>query len=297
MNNILTKKNMENIEITATMSPFAVRFEEEAELVPFPEKLIYLSRFSVSETEKEVLLAIDSLMVATSVQIMAMLADKPEITKKKISAALNRLYKGGYVYKLQFRSNGACSSFKVFVISSARGSALFRSIFDRYPVKNRYAESISDPTKLKKYLAANQLISQVKGVESSEMAQFYKKKAFLFPEVRISVHGRFTVNGKDYFCEVARREEDYKEKATARFKTLKKIISSYKNVSPVLTEKPTLIILCEDEEHRAEMMKIASKYFRSSDDVLFSYDLALTEEFDKAFTTYAIEEGKEKMSA
>lgn len=270
----LTKKAtaisaIENIK--TSVSPFAAREGERISICPHPEKLRYISQYTATDCEKDVLSAIEDHLFATSRQLHFFLSDKG-YDIKNIKRALDNLFKGGYIHKIKFETDTSVSSYKVYFISYRRGGPLFKSLFGRNPRRVWYAERITDVNTIKKFLAVNQFRSNI--LETTPFifsGSIIEKKTF-FGSFPIRIYGSFIYNNEAYICEAIRRgdnEEETKEKLTRLYKLMR----STKNTTPEIAIPLNLILICEDCEHIETIKRIAKGIFKGLSNMTFTFDM------------------------
>lgn len=255
------------------ISPFASREDEQIVYMPPSSKSCFISVYNITELQKIILRIIDENIFITSKLIISQLAGTG-YDEKLIKKELGRLYDGGYIHKIGFESDLGRSSYRVYFLSYKRGGILFKSVFGRYPKLVSYAESITDPSMIKKYLAVNQFISNIENAEPCLYRGQVVEKKVLFSKFPVRILGCFKNNERVFFCEVIRRSDDLKI-MLEKHSRLSKLISSPKNITPEINGVDlNLIIICEDELHAEEMEKLLHRTYRGRN-VTFTYDMEI----------------------
>ena len=98
----MIRNNLATSTINTMTSPFAVRDNETLEYVAPPVKLWYVSQYSITPVQKSVLLALDDLMIATTLQITDKVQVSMDVTADEVKKALATMWRGGYIHKMQF---------------------------------------------------------------------------------------------------------------------------------------------------------------------------------------------------
>lgn len=284
MENILIKRpyainGLDRIS-NKTTSPFASRPNEYIVHCDYPERTTYISQYTISDIQKQVLESLEELMFATSKMIITKL-EKNKVEPSKVKNALDGLFNGKYIHKIKF-CNKDCdseSSYRVYFINKKRGGPLFRSVFGRFARRLTFAESINEPATIKKYLSINQFLLNIEATPFLEHGQVIEKKGFL-NKFLLRITGS-AKNGNDLlFFEAMRRSDNTKaliEKAERYSKFLR---SPFKNITPEIKgDSVALVAICEDAEHAEEMRKFLRKTYRGVN-VTFTYDTAIFDSSD-----------------
>ena len=266
-----------------TVSPFAYRPSERIVHCEYPEKSKYISQYSINETQKLVLKAVEEMLFCTSKLIMAKLDTMNiNVEPKTVRNAIDNLFEGGYLHKIKFCTNETASNtscYRVYFLSYRKGGSLFRAVFGRNAKRISYAESVTDPTVIKKYLAINQYLINISAAPLLERGQVINKKSFLssFP---VRILGSAQVNRNLVFFEAFRRSDTPEITLEKQSRFAKFLRSPFKNVTPAIEgESVALVAICEDAEHAEEMRKFLRKTYRGVN-VTFTYDTAIFDSSD-----------------
>lgn len=282
------KENMDFSMIKATASPYAIRPNEKVEIAK-PERLFgYIDKLTITEKERLILGCVNYLMFATSMQISWMLASHG-IEQKEIHKTLSKMYHAGYLHKMEFRENGAISSFKVYAITGDRGYMLFKQIFGTRPNTKRDFFNKEDlPIRIKQILSANQLMAQLVGIAKCDIpshSQVFSIKRLFKKPMLIRTIGYFEINQTSYWVESVRKCDDYITNFEDRLKRLEYFQKNYRRIDKVndtaLASKPHIIVIAEDEKHMKELICSVKEY--DFTDVTFTHDMALIGNWENAF--------------
>ena len=290
----MIRNNLATSTINTMTSPFAVRDNETLEYVAPPEKLWYISQYSITPVQREVLVALDDLMIATTLQITDKIQASMDVTADEVKKALATMWRGGYIHKMQFvNDDGSSSNSKVYILSGTRGSALFKTVFGRKAFKVRFMEQITDITTIKNFLAVNQLILHTGNIVKENPRAEKMERSSVIPMLRttFSIQGSFiNTDGDLIICEAIRRKDSTNDKLTDRLKKLKKLVNGYDHYSNCfnsdfeIRQKPKVVFICEDERHIEEICSITSKMF-NKDDVIYTHDLGIVKNYESSFLT------------
>lgn len=265
--------------IITNVSPFAAREGERISICPHPEKLRYITQYTVTDCEKDVLFAIEDHLFATSRQLHFFLLNKG-YDIKNIKRALDNLFKGGYINKIRFETDTSASSYKVYFISYRRGGPLFKSLFGRNPRRVGYAEKITNVKTIKRFLAVNQFKSNISETKPFLFNGSIIEKRNFFYSFPIRIYGSFIYDNETYICEAIRRgdnEEETREKLTRFYKLMR----STKNTTPEIALPLNLILICEDREHVEAIKRIAKVIFKGVSNLTYTFDMEIFD--DKSF--------------
>ena len=263
-----------------TTSPFASRPNEYIVHCDYPEKAKYISQYNITETQKLVLESVAEMLFCTSKLIMAKL-DGKGFEPQTIRNAIDSLFAGGYLHKVKFcgEDNKSESSFRVYFLTYKKGGCLYKSVFGSYPKRITYAESISDPSIIKKYLAINQYITNLSADPLLGRGQVINKKSFLssFP---VRILGSIQSDRQLVFFEAFRRSDTPEITLEKQSRLAKFLRSPFKNVTPAIEgDSVALVAICEDSEHAKDMRKFLRNTYRGVN-VTFTYDTAIFDSSD-----------------
>lgn len=276
--------------IKATSSPYAIRLNEEAEIMKPHRYYGYIDQLNITPNERLVLGCVNYLMFATSMQVAWMLTAYP-IDQNEIHKILTKLYNGGYLHRLQFRRGGEISVFKVYAVSGDRGYMLYKQVFGVKPNTKRDFFNQSDlAIRIKQILSANQLMAQLIDVKKSTIpshSQVFSVERFLRRPMLIRTMGYFETGDICYWVEAVRRNEDYRSHFEDRLKRLVFFVKNHKRISTVrdaeLPSQPRIIVIAEDAARMNELKQLVAAY--DIPDPLFTHDMALVGKWEDAFQT------------
>ena len=159
----LKKTNEELLE--TKLSPFASyrgdnhRINRPKRTTSKSEVDFLLEKGHIGEVEKMVLVAINNLVFATSLQITTYLNKKGiSIESKSVARKLTRLKEKSFIKQIEFVSENSTSSYKAYYLGY-HGIGLLRAL-DKKTYSQGYVSEIKT-AKIKCLLASNQLLTQV----------------------------------------------------------------------------------------------------------------------------------------
>ena len=167
-----------------------------------------LEKGHIGDTEKIILLAINNLVFATSLQITTYLnKNGANIEAKSVARKLTRLKEKSFIKQIEFVSEKSTSSYKAYYLGY-HGIGLLRAL-DKKTYSQGYVSEIKT-AKIKCLLASNQLLTQV--MESD--TEFKVSKIILNENIRnciVRPQAILTNKGRTYLVEVIRKTENWKE--------------------------------------------------------------------------------------
>ena len=257
---------VEDEEIKTTISPFAMR---EGEIKTFDGKDGYVSINQIinkinighiTDIHFKILELVNEFEFITSRQIYQILVHKGEDIKSqdKLNNKLEQLVKSKILTRYYFDSKDGKGIYRVYCLEK----------MGKYLLDSRGIECKWQPTDntkpvamIKKRLAGNQVIiaylNKVKAYDSYTPKPALKAKV-LGKVFKASGGGiKLTKNEKSiqFLFEVIRREEDWEKKLIEKMKLYKDFYENFVPGDSGFASIPQLIIVCEDEQHIAEVFK------------------------------------------
>ena len=277
---------VEDSEIKATISPFAVR---EGEIKVFDRKDKYVSIGQIikkidlghiTELHFKIMELINKFEFLTSRQLYQLLVYNGENiqSQDKLNTRLEQLLKSKILTRYYFKTGEESGIYRIYCMEK----------MGKYLLNSRGIECKWQPTDntkpismIKKRLAGNQVI--IAYLRKVTVTESYKVK----PAINAKRAGKvfkptggqikLTKGNKsiDFIFEVIRREEEWEEKLKDRMLLYKDFYENFVQMDSGFSIKPQLIFVCEDERHMAEVFKeIVTKKLEIEDTKLyFSTDL------------------------
>lgn len=256
---------VEDAEIKATISPFAIR---ENEIKTFDGKDGYVSmnqiirkinNNQITEVHFAILEIVNEFEFITSRQLFQMLQRKNiEIkSQDKLNDRLEQLIKCKILTRYYFTSDEGNCIYRIYCLEKM-GKYLLES--RGIECKWQPTDNIKPVPMIKKRLAGNQTIlaylRKVKAIKK------YTVKPHLTAKMlgkQFKANGGVTLekNGKivDFIFEVVRREEDWEKKLVDRMKLYNDFYDNFVTLDSGFERLPQIILICEDEKHMAECFK------------------------------------------
>ena len=198
-----------------------------------------LEKGHIGDIEKAILMTINHLLFATSLQITYYLKKSGySIESKTVARKLTRLKEKSFVRQIEFVSENSISSYKAYYLGY-HGTGLLRAL-DIKTYSQGYVSEIKT-FKIKSILASNQLLTQV----MNEELQFDVSKVIVNDNIRgciVRPQSVLKFNDKDFFVEVVRKVPNWQEKLTQKLVRYETVIENYNNLNIKLKTKPVLII-------------------------------------------------------
>lgn len=308
---------VEDFEIKATTSPFAVRaneikvFDGKDGYVSINQIINKINIGHITEVHFKIIEIVNEFEFITSRQLYQILQErKVEITSQdKLNTRLEQLIKCKILTRYFFRSEEGDCTYRVYCLEK----------MGKYLLNSRGVECNWQPTDntkpvgmVKKRLAGNQTI----------LAYLRKVQAYSSYTIKptlsakrlgkvFKAHGgiQLTRNDKsiDFLFEVVRREDDWEKKFSDRMKLYKDFYDNFVTMDCGYERVPQLIIICEDDKHMAETFKVIIKNQLELDrtKLYFSTDLRQNQEtlsntlvefkLDDATNKYKMEEPSIKL--
>ena len=299
---------VEDNQIKTDVSPFAVR---EGEVKTFDGKDGYVSMNQIihkinighiTDIHFKIMELVNKFEFITSRQIYQILVHNGEDIKSqdKLNNKLEQLVKSKILTWYYFRSEEGKCIYRVYCLEK----------MGKYLLNSRGIECKWQPTDntktvgmIKKRLAGNQIIvaylRKVKAFDSFTVKpQLTAKKLGKIFKAHAGV--KITKNNKsiDLIFEAIRREEDWENKLIDRMKYYIDFYESFVQFDSGLAIKPQLVLVCEDNKHMVEVLKVivTNKLEIPGIKLLFTTDLRQnSDSLDKSLVEFKIEDGKYKM--
>ena len=272
----LKKTNEELLE--TKLSPFASyrgdnhRINRPKRTTSKSEVDFLLEKGHIGEVEKMVLVAINNLVFATSLQITTYLNKKGRsIESKSVARKLTRLKEKSFIKQIEFVSENSTSSYKAYYLGY-HGIGLLRAL-DKKTYSQGYVSEIKT-AKIKCLLASNQLLTQVMNSDND----FKVSKIILNENIRnciVRPQSILNCNDKTYL-----------------------IIEHYDNLNVKFSEKPILIVQGESYDHMIEIMNmVKNKSEGVKIDIIYTYDRILLYNLQEAFFSLDEKQNKKNLFA
>lgn len=289
-------KNPNEEYVETKLSPFA-SYKGDNHKINRPKRTtsksevdFLLEKGHIGEVEKIILLAINNLVFATSLQITTYLNKHgANIESKSVARKLTRLKEKSFIKQIEFVSENSTSSYKAYYLGY-HGIGLLRAL-DKKTYSQGYVSEIKT-SKIKCLLASNQLLTQVMGPDT----QFKVSKIILNENIRnciVRPQSILTSNGKTYLVEVIRKTDNWREEFLNKLHRYENVIEHYDNLNVKFDEKPELLVQGESYDHMLEIMNmIKDRQEEVKIDIIYTYDRILLYNLEDAF--FALEEKQSK---
>ena len=253
-------------EIKATVSPFAIR---EGELKVFDGKDGYVSMNQIihrinighiSDIHFAIIELVNEFEFMTSRQLLQMLEWKGiEVgSQDKLNNKLDQLVKTKILTRYYFNSEDGKGIYRIYCLEK----------MGKYLLNSRGIECKWQPTDntktvamIKKRLAGNQIIiaylRKVKAFDGYTVKPTLTAKK-LGKVFKCQAGVKITKNNKsiNFLFETIRREEDWENKLIDRMKLYIDFYESFVQFDSGFEMKPQLILVCEDNKHMVETLKV-----------------------------------------
>ena len=290
----LKKTNEELLE--TKLSPFASyrgdnhRINRPKRTTSKSEVDFLLEKGHIGEVEKMVLVAINNLVFATSLQITTYLNKKGiSIESKSVARKLTRLKEKSFIKQIEFVSENSTSSYKAYYLGY-HGIGLLRAL-DKKTYSQGYVSEIKT-AKIKCLLASNQLLTQVMNSDND----FKVSKIILNENIRnciVRPQSILNCNDKTYLIEAVRQTDGWKEEFSNKLARYENVIEHYDNLNVKFSEKPILIVQGESYDHMIEIMNmVKNKSEGVKIDIIYTYDRILLYNLQEAF--FSLDEKQNK---
>ena len=295
----LKKTNEELLE--TKLSPFASyrgdnhRINRPKRTTSKSEVDFLLEKGHIGEVEKMVLVAINNLVFATSLQITTYLNKKGiSIESKSVARKLTRLKEKSFIKQIEFVSENSTSSYKAYYLGY-HGIGLLRAL-DKKTYSQGYVSEIKT-AKIKCLLASNQLLTQVMNSDND-----FKVSKIILNENIINCIVRpqsiLNCNDKTYLIEAVRQTDGWKEEFSNKLARYENVIEHYDNLNVKFSEKPILIVQGESYDHMIEIMNmVKNKSEGVKIDIIYTYDRILLYNLQEAFFSLDEKQNKKNLFA
>ena len=295
----LKKTNEELLE--TKLSPFASyrgdnhRINRPKRTTSKSEVDFLLEKGHIGEVEKMVLVAINNLVFATSLQITTYLNKKGiSIESKSVARKLTRLKEKSFIKQIEFVSENSTSSYKAYYLGY-HGIGLLRAL-DKKTYSQGYVSEIKT-AKIKCLLASNQLLTQVMNSDND----FKVSKIILNDNIRnfiVRPKSILNCNDKTYLIEAVRQTDGWKEEFLNKLARYENVIEHYDNLNVKFSEKPILIVQGESYDHMIEIMNmVKNKSEGVKIDIIYTYDRILLYNLQEAFFSLDEKQNKKNLFA
>ena len=295
----LKKTNEELLE--TKLSPFASyrgdnhRINRPKRTTSKSEVDFLLEKGHIGEVEKMVLVAINNLVFATSLQITTYLNKKGiSIESKSVARKLTRLKEKSFIKQIEFVSENSTSSYKAYYLGY-HGIGLLRAL-DKKTYSQGYVSEIKT-AKIKCLLASNQLLTQVMNGDND----FKVSKIILNENIRnciVRPQSILNCNDKTYLIEAVRQTDGWKEEFLNKLARYENVIEHYDNLNVKFSEKPILIVQGESYDHMIEIMNmVKNKSEGVKIDIIYTYDRILLYNLQEAFFSLDEKQNKKNLFA
>lgn len=295
----LKKTNEELLE--TKLSPFASyrgdnhRINRPKRTTSKSEVDFLLEKGHIGEVEKMVLVAINNLVFATSLQITTYLNKKGiSIESKSVARKLTRLKEKSFIKQIEFVSENSTSSYKAYYLGY-HGIGLLRAL-DKKTYSQGYVSEIKT-AKIKCLLASNQLLTQVMNSDND----FKVSKIILNENIRnciVRPQSILNCNDKTYLIEAVRQTDGWKEEFSHKLTRYENVIEHYDNLNVKFSEKPILIVQGESYDHMIEIMNmVKNKSEGVKIDIIYTYDRILLYNLQEAFFSLDEKQNKKNLFA
>lgn len=269
-------------------SPFVVVQGEQREIEQFGNDYVSLYQIIfdikhnyINEVHYKILEIVNKHRYVTSKQITDIMNYyKFDITQERIKRAMKICLKKQLLERCHFAKDGGRSSYKVYSLGK-NGADLLRYRGE----KNCWSplESVEKPDKIKKILAANQIITAY--MKCSEgFKDYYINQIITTKEDNISVVRAGAViytEKNDYVYEVIRRKENWKKFICDKLTRYEKVFENIKLANPKFDREPQLVICGEDNDQNNEIADMLKDMGFKNLRILYTVDsLNLTENFE-----------------
>ena len=254
-----------------------------------------LEKGHIGEVEKMVLVAINNLVFATSLQITTYLNKKGiSIESKSVARKLTRLKEKSFIKQIEFVSENSTSSYKAYYLGY-HGIGLLRAL-DKKTYSQGYVSEIKT-AKIKCLLASNQLLTQVMNSDND----FKVSKIILNENIRnciVRPQSILNCNDKTYLIEAVRQTDGWKEEFLNKLARYENVIEHYDNLNVKFSEKPILIVQGESYDHMIEIMNmVKNKSEGVKIDIIYTYDRILLYNLQEAFFSLDEKQNKKNLFA
>lgn len=298
---------VEDAEIKATISPFAIR---ENEIKTFDGKDGYVSMNQIirkinvghiTDVHFTILEIVNNFEFITSRQLFQILQEKKVDIKSqdKLNDRLEQLVKCKILTRYYFTSEEGNCIYRIYCLEK-----MGKYLLDSRGIECKWqpTDNVKPVAMIKKRLAGNQTIlaylRKVKAYDSYTVKPAMTAKK-LGKQFKANGAIKLTKNGKtlDLIFEVVRREEDWEKKLVDRMRLYQDFYESFVTLDNGFERAPQLILICEDEKHMAESFKtiVTNKVEPGKVKLYFSTDLRQNNEtLEKTLVEFKLDEATNK---
>jgi len=298
---------VEDAEIKATISPFAIR---ENEIKTFDGKDGYVSMNQIirkinvghiTDVHFTILEIVNNFEFITSRQLFQILQEKKIDIKSqdKLNDRLEQLVKCKILTRYYFTSEEGNCIYRIYCLEK-----MGKYLLDSRGIECKWqpTDNVKPVAMIKKRLAGNQTIlaylRKVKAYDSYTVKPAMTAKK-LGKQFKANGAIKLTKNGKtlDLIFEVVRREEDWEKKLVERMRLYQDFYESFVTLDNGFERAPQLILICEDEKHMAESFKtiVTNKVEPGKVKLYFSTDLRQNNEtLEKTLVEFKLDEATKK---
>ncbi len=257
---------VEDFEIKATTSPFAVRaneikvFDGKDGYVSINQIINKINIGHITDVHFKIIETVNEFEFITSRQLYQILLEKKVDIKSqdKLNDRLEQLIKCKILTRYFFRSEEGDCTYRVYCLEK----------MGKYLLNTREIECNWQPTDntkpvgmVKKRLSGNQaILAYIRKVQAYD--NYTVKPALSAKTLKkvFKAHGgiKLTKQDKtiDFLFEAVRREDDWEKKLIDRFRLYKDFYDNFVTMDCKYERIPQLIIICEDDKHMAETFKV-----------------------------------------
>lgn len=293
---------VEDSEIKATVSPFAVR---EGEVKTFDGKDGYVSINQIihkinvghiTELHFRILELVNEFEFITSRQLFQLLEYRGEDVKSqdKLNNKLEQLVKSKILTRYYFTSEEGKCIYRIYCLEK-----MGKYLLDSRGIETKWqpTDNVKPVAMIKKRLAGNQIIlAYLRKVKSFNE---YKVKPAITAKkagktIKASAGIKLTKNKKsiELIFDTIRREADWKKILVDRMKLYNDFYENFIPFDSGYEMKPQLILVCEDDKHTVEVFKeiVTNRVEIPGMNLLFTTDLNQNEEtIDKSLIEFKLD--------
>lgn len=275
-----------DIAVDDKKSPFAIYEGESCETlytaaIKKGEYYFLIKNGFITELDSELLIAVNSLLLATSKQLIDIITGNGlSAGKEQILRRLYRLKEKGFLKQLHFKTDQSISAFKFYALGE-HGCAFLESK-DIHVNMRKYIEK-ADPVSVKKILAANQLIT---ACAQENKISFSSAKTVLNPDISDCIVRPHTIVNQEeslYFVEAVRFDDGWKDALSDKLSRYRNVVKNKHQVNIPISEPPVIILQGESPDHVWEIFEMISSELKNELKIAYTYDKILLQDFSHAF--------------
>lgn len=247
--------NVQNDDLkTITKSPFSIYKDEEIKFdgrispLSLDNVMLKVKQGHIKAIDFEILFAISNLRYATSRQVSQyiQLFRDIQIDQTEVQSRLNYLNRSSIIsrYKYINKENGSESNLRIYCLERYAKILLTSRLYKC----NWVPTDSATPELIKKFLARNQVLLTLKD-KAQNVTNIDIEKCL--NSIKTDLY--FELDNREYYyVEVFRKNQS--------IEIIQKILSNYsESFKGIITNKPKLVILCEEDIHCFEIYKIILK--------------------------------------